>query len=154
MKQITILVILLLAMNGCASKCKFEGKETHEVAKPIVEALAAYAEEHGRPQSIADVKGIPYLLKSCTDKKAVKECDVFLDYKDAHYFQIGNKDYAITIYGWDETESKNDFGFKVVHNDTRCRYSILKNEKIINNKSASYDRRCGLLGRCKAWGKQ
>lgn len=151
MKQITILVILLLAMNGCASKCKFEGKETHEVAKLIVEALAAYAEKHGRPQSIADVKAIPYALKSCTDQVSVKECDVFVDYRNAYYFQIQDRNYAVIVYGWGGPVSKNDFGFKILHNDTRCSYPIYKKGQIIKDYSKGG---CSLLGRCKAWGKQ
>jgi len=157
MKKILIILTVLAAGVWAISfggHCKFEGEKTHEVAKPIVEALAVYAKEHGRPQSIADVKGIPYPLKPCTDKADVKECDVYADYKDAHYFQIQDEHYAVIVYGWSGPVSKNDFGFKIVHNDTRCRYSILKNEKVVDNTSVSYDRRCGLLGSCKAWGKQ
>ena len=142
----SVLAVGLWAMSMKSGYCKLEQEATHKAAVPVVEALAAYAKEHGIPNldSFEQIEGIPYELKPCSERPDLMECEVL---KDGYYFQRGEDFYSIRLWrGY-----PSGFGLAVIHNYTNCEYSLLKNNKIEDQYLRPA---CSLIGECTGWFRQ
>ena len=153
MKKIIIISVILVAGVWAMSMrghCELESEQTHKVAKPIVEALAAYAKENGIPNldNFDQIKEIPYELKPCSERPDLMECQVL---KEGYYFQIGKDYYSIAMGGSPTRENPKGFLFTIAHNYTVCGSSIYNNGKIDNTY---LEFTCSLNGKCAAWFRQ
>jgi len=146
------MLALLLLMNGCAKHCGEDGPKIHEATKPIVEAIAAYAQEHGEPQSILDVDGISYKLIPCSEHLELYECNTL---KHGYFFQFDEEYFSVEIQGWgggDKLVSSSiGFWLKATHFNTSCTYTIYEDGKLKDNYLSP---RCGALPNCGGGWKQ
>lgn len=153
MKKIVIIAVVLvvgvwaMSMRG---HCELESEKTHEVAKPIVKALATYAKEHGIPnlESFEQIEGIPYSLKPCSERPDLEECKgVYQGY----YFQLQDNYYCIAMAGSPTKEKPKGFFLSITHNYTVCTVLIYKNGQVLDTKN---NFSCSLDGRCSGWFRQ
>jgi len=142
-----ILLGLVVFLGGCAKHCGEDGPEIHEATKPIVEAIAAYAKEHGEPQSILDVKGIPYKLTPCSEQTELHECEIL---QNGYYFKFNNDYFVVRLDIWGGTQTTY-FELLAKHRYTQCSYLIYKNGKL---QDSYLTPRCGVLPSCGEGWKQ
>jgi hypothetical protein len=153
MKKIIIISVILVAGVWAMSMrghCELESEQTHKVAKPIVEALAAYAKENGIPNldNFDQIKEIPYELKPCSERPDLMECQVL---KEGYYFQIGKDYYSIRMWGGERNMKLVSFGLDISHNFTICSYGIYDKEEGLDKYLQP---NCYLNGKCAAWFRQ
>jgi hypothetical protein len=149
MKKIIIISVILVAGVWAMSMrghCELESEQTHKVAKPIVEALAAYAKENGIPNldNFDQIKGIPYKLQPCSQRPDLEECK---NVYNGYYFKLNEELYIIRM--WEVYPS--GFGLEIMFNYTNCGYTIYKNNKI---KTTYLQPACSLNNKCSAWFRQ
>lgn len=149
MNKFFVLLGLVVFLGGCSKHCGEDGPKIHKATKPIVEAIAAYAKEHGEPKSILDVKGIPYTLMPCSERPQLHEC---ITLKGGYYFKIGDDSFAIRLDKWGGVLNKTS-GFWLIstHQYTDCDYTIFENGQVTNNY---LEPRCGVLSSCGEGWKQ
>jgi len=153
MKKIILIAVVLVAgvvAMSMRGHCELEGEKTHEVAKPIVEALAAYAKEHGIPNlaSFEQIKGIPYTLRPCSERPDLEECKgVYQGY----YFKIEDDYYSVSMWSGESNLKLISFGLEIFHNYTMCSYGIYRKEKL---ETTYLQPACSLNGKCSAWFRQ
>jgi hypothetical protein len=146
----SVLAVGLWAMSMKSGYCKLEQEATHQAAVPIVEALAAYAKEHGIPNldSFEQIEGIPYELKPCSERHDLMECEVL---KRGYYFQTEDGFFSIAMGGNPTQKDPIGFMLSITHNYTNCGYGIYKKGKI---KSTYLQPTCSLIGNCAGWFRQ
>lgn len=146
---VSVLVVGVWAMSF-GGHCELESEKTHEVAIPVVEALAAYAEKNGIPNldGFDQIEGIPYELKPCSEKPDLMECKVL---KRGYYFQVEEEYYSIRMGGIPTKEDPIGFGVDIAHNYTDCSYTIYRKKKL---SSTYLQPACSLIGTCAGWFRQ
>ena len=141
----SVLAVGLWAMSMKSGYCKLEQEATHKAAVPVVEALAAYAKEHGIPNldSFEQIEGIPYKLKPCSERPDLMECEVL---KDGYYFQTNDGFFTLRLSG-----KPQGFALQIAHNCTDCSYTIFRYQKLTKKYLQPT---CVLNGKCAGWFRQ
>lgn len=100
-----ILVVIVVIFNISKKLLCTHDKKVKEVALPLATVIVKHIEKNGVPDSLKDIKEIPYDLKNCEKSTYKEDRHDFIQFEDKERcdFKIENKKYVLRIkYAYDD----------------------------------------------------
>jgi hypothetical protein len=138
-----IIVFLIVFFNIMSQLLCTRDSSVKDVALPLATVIVKHIEKNGVPDSLKDIKEIPYELKNC-EKNTYKEDsrDGYFDIEDREKcnFNIKDKSYILKIeHDYDDKNIFNRYVYIYIeHHKTEYRYKIYYDKKIKKWKYEDY----------------